>query len=665
LRERLEGPAPQPPSEPIPAPIPNPRALRLVGREEERDWLCQRLRRGDVAALAGVRGIGGIGKTELAIAVARELENEFAGGAMWFDCGPNDAYAIQERMASALGVNLQQDDLRLRADQLAMAWRSRPPTLVVLDDLRRRHLADFDCIAPPRPPCALLVTSRRSDLPLPGAAVRELDPLTPAQSGDLLASLLSPQMVEAEPEAAAAVAKLLENIPLALVLAARRAERIARRRDESGRRPLAALADELRIRRARVLDQGERPDLSVFIAFDASADDLEPADQARLRRLGVFARNEFDLLAVAAVWEEDKETARRALGRLADAGLVEEVEEATWWMHDLLREYARERLEQDGAEADAARLAHARCWLRYLEETDPRSVEDWRDLAAHRPEVEQAADWLLGDWQREPGLAVGLALQIAWTFPAGMLPRQIDWLRAGLAAAEALLATAASDDDRQAARRRAAQTQSSLADLLRTRGQYDEAERLYRESLRVFEALGDSRSVAVTQSSLADLLRTRGQYDEAERLYRSGLEICRRIREPQGVAVFLMGLGQLALARGRREEALPLLQEARQGFVALGLAHWVADVDDLLAQAQGQMLTLDDLLAMIRAARAGDGRAGEQAWQICDGLAGAPDPAPAALGRALQAVLAGIPPEAALEGLPADLRAHILEVLGG
>ncbi len=733
--------APTPPPGPIRTRIPEPRAVRLIGRQEELDWLCRRLRCGDVAAIAGVRGIGGIGKTELAIAAARALEGAFAGGVIWLEGGPNDAYAIQARLAAALGVTLQSDDLHRRADQIAMACRSLPPTLVVLDDLRRRHLADLTAITPPRPPCALLITSRRSDLPLPGAAVRELDPLTPAQSGDLLADLLPPGMAEAEPQAAAEVAKLLENIPLALTLAARRAERIAGRRDAGARCPLGALAEELRRRRLAVLDQGERPDLSVRLAFDASTDDLAAADQARLCRLGVFARNEFDLPAVAAVWEEDGEAARRALGRLADAGLVEEVEEETWWMHDLLREYAAARLEEAGAaEADAARLAHARCWQRYLEETDPRSVEDWQQLAARRPEVERAADWLLGDWPRAPELAAELAVAISTTYEPYVWPQWETWLTNGLAAAEAagqrnsarrlqrglsayyvhcgqigramelldaslatareILENAATEEEREAGQWGVAVTLGDIArlkaqggdvagalalhqeelvvyeqlgdvraravtlgDIARLKAQGGDvagALALHQEELAVYEQLGDVRSRALTLYDLAGLYQTQGGYSEAERLYRESLEICRQLGDVEGVSAVLARLGQLALAQGRRDQAVALLREARQGFARLGFARWLAHVDELLAWAQGQALTLDDLLAMIRAARQGDDQAGQQAWAICEGLARASDAALAALGRALQDILAGIPPESALAALPADLRDHIL-----
>ncbi len=206
--------------------------------------------------------------------------------------------------------------------------------------------------------------------------------------------------------------------------------------------------------------------------------------------------------------------------------------------------------------------------------------------------------------------------------------------------------------------RAVAVTQSSLADLLSLRGQYDEAERLYRESLRVFEAVGDTRSVAVTQSSLADLLRTRGQYDEAERLYRESLRVFAQVPDPLGTAYVQRQLGELALRCGRLQDALPLLEAARQGFVTLGLDHWLPGVDELLARARGETLTLDDLLGLVWAARRGDHAAGERALDICSGLLGSPEWA--SIAHALRRALAHEPLDQALAELPAAQRQELL-----
>ncbi|HOT93488.1 MAG TPA: tetratricopeptide repeat protein, partial [Anaerolineae bacterium] len=499
--------------------VPDPRAPRLLGRDTDLEWLCARLKRGDVSALAGVRGLGGIGKTELAIAAARALDDHFHGRVLWLDCGPNEVPAIQERMAAALGVKLETSDPLQRADALALAWRGQPPTLVVLDDVRAAHLAAFPVLLPPRPPCAVLITSRRQDMPLPPGALRRLNVLDPAPSQDLLADLL-PDDLPPDPQSAAAVVELLERVPLALTLAARRLVRIAeRRRAPDADSPWRVLLREVQERRAQVLDQGDRPDRSVWVAFDLSYADLDPTDQARLRRLGVFARSEFALPALLAVWDDDEPAARDALTRLTDAGLLEEVDDDVWWMHDLLREYALARLAQDAEEVQAARLAHAAYWHGYLREHERLSLADWHILDICRPEIERAADWLLLDNPLlNPWLTAALAFAIDQKFQIYTFPHGENWLRAGMAAAVRMVETPPPDMEKETCQLWLAVTQSSLADLLSTRGQYEEAERLYRESLAVFEAVGDRREVAVTQSSLADLLSTRGQYEEAERL---------------------------------------------------------------------------------------------------------------------------------------------------
>ena len=123
----------------------------------------------------------------------------------------------------------------------------------------------------------------------------------------------------------------------------------------------------------------------------------------RLRGLGIFARNEFSLAALQAVWDASDHNARQAVQRLANAGLVEEVAEGRWWIHDLLREYAGDRLSDVPVEEqEATRLAHARYWHGWLDRFEKLTTEDSEALEANLPEVAFAATWLLEDWKRDP-----------------------------------------------------------------------------------------------------------------------------------------------------------------------------------------------------------------------------------------------------------------------
>ncbi len=250
----------QAPPGPIPAPPPEPRARKFVGRLAEKESLRLRLEAGKTAAVAGLRGIGGIGKTELAIAITHELAGQFPGGVYWLECGARDVAGIQERLAEALGMApLAGAQLESRAAALRQALAAREPALLALDDIRRRHLADFEHLRPPAN-CALLVTSRRYDLPLPPGDILKLDTLPLEDGKRLFAALLGPMGVVPQQAWLAPICQLLENIPLALRLAARRAARLARQMKRRGS-ALEALHTELQERRlAALAESDERPD---------------------------------------------------------------------------------------------------------------------------------------------------------------------------------------------------------------------------------------------------------------------------------------------------------------------------------------------------------------------------------------------------------------------
>ena len=120
--------------------------------------------------------------------------------------------------------------------------------------------------------------------------------------------------------------------------------------------------------------------------------------------------------------------------------------------------------------------------------------------------------------------------------------------------------------------------------------------------------VGDRRGEMVVQYGLANLLTTRRQYDEAERLFQGGLNLARSNSDPEALAIFQMGLGDVWLVRGDRVAAQEVLQAAHQGFIALDLQHRAQSVEVLLAQCGA--VALDDLLDLVRAARGGDHGAG-------------------------------------------------------
>ncbi len=184
-----------------------------------------------------------------------------------------------------------------------------------------------------------------------------------------------------------------------------------------------------------------------------------------------------------------------------------------------------------------------------------------------------------------------------WTL-ANVARRAGDYERAADAAAKKR-----SLDSERGEEREATLAASVLAIILEARGELDEALRIRRELLFVYERLGDMRSRAVTLGQVADILQARGELDEALRIEREeALPVYERLGDVRGRAATLGKVADILQARGeldealriRREEELPVyerLGDVRSWAITLGK---VADI----LEGRGE---LDEALRILKA----------------------------------------------------------------
>ncbi|MBS0016021.1 MAG: CHAT domain-containing protein, partial [Arthrospira sp. SH-MAG29] len=109
-----------------------------------------------------------------------------------------------------------------------------------------------------------------------------------------------------------------------------------------------------------------------------------------------------------------------------------------------------------------------------------------------------------------------------------------------------------------------------LGDIQRNRGNWDEAERLYRQSLELRTELGDRSGMATSWGLLGDIQRNRGNWDEAERLYRQSLELRTELGDRKGMASSWGLLGDIQRNRGNWDEAERLYQQSLDLRTELG-----------------------------------------------------------------------------------------------
>ncbi|WP_233159965.1 ATP-binding protein [Actinophytocola xanthii] len=324
----------------------------LVGRDDELAWLSELAATGGTVAVVGHPGVG---KTALALAAARRLRSAFPDGCLWVDLRgmdeqPVTVRAALDRLLRALGVPSSEDSSS-ESDQVVL-YRSvlaGRRTLVVLD-----NAADELQVRPllaATPGCLTLVTCRQVLAGLEGVRWLWLEPLAEGAALDLLATIVGEDRVTAEPRAAAELAELCGNLPLAVRIAG---NRLATR----PRWSLSYLVDLLGDERTR-LGSLSAGDLRMRPVFEMSYRRLPPTVRLVFRRLAAVPGVDFgDELAAVATGMSGPEV-RLCLGELADASLLQARPAGRFQFHDLLRLFAIERWEAEEASATREQVSDA------------------------------------------------------------------------------------------------------------------------------------------------------------------------------------------------------------------------------------------------------------------------------------------------------------------
>ncbi|GGU95899.1 hypothetical protein GCM10010275_37370 [Streptomyces litmocidini] len=314
-----------------------------------------------------ISGMGGVGKTALAMHVAHRVREAFPDGALYADLrgygagGARTAHELLARFLSDLGVH--QDALPEDTDDRALLFRSalaERRVLLVLDNARNAaHVAP---LLPAGGHSAALITSRQLLADLPRSARVPLSPLPEPDQYALLAKLAGAERVRSEPEALAAIMAACGGLPLALhIVGGRLASRPSW--------PLALLAKRLTPHQGRLdtLAMGEfdvrRTFAMSYVAMRDSEQTLEREAARAFRLLGrVWPAHAVTPQSAGALLDVTEARAAAVLDVLADAHLVLNPEPDRYLLHDLLGEYAAQRDEEDTEQERTTALIRLLSW---------------------------------------------------------------------------------------------------------------------------------------------------------------------------------------------------------------------------------------------------------------------------------------------------------------
>lgn len=449
----------------------------------------------------------------------------------------------------------------------------------------------------------LLLTSRHQPAGLAGEVVfpkrRALPGLDPLPA----AALFLHHSTRAKDEAqgvslALQVARAAEGHPLAIALLAGEYDRSPVNSTDF----LAHWDDELE--QAQRIGLAEHH-VTFTAALDRSYAALAPAQQTRLRALSVFG---FPFFAegAALVWSDEREEkAQRdavadARDRLGDftrrsllevEGWFEDATPATWRFQPALRQALTHKVSTDERPALARSYAAYGAWLAR------RGLDIHKDTGLARV-VRLSLDALDAATNTLAGLErLQHARRTAWIKRSyGRTQEAFALLETALA--DPALASPAADPPTHPApealeapeRSRAAVASSlkhELAGLCITRGDLDRALALYQESLQLYEQLGDLQGKAATLSGMANVQMAKGEWAEAQQALREASKLAQKLGHLEGTAFAVVQLGQIAQAQGDAETALARYREGLALFQHLGMPRETAQVQQLIAQAQG------------------------------------------------------------------------------
>lgn len=542
---------------PIPSAPPRPRlpvaATPFVGRERELAELAELLNRPDVR-LVSIVGPGGIGKTRLALQTALGHQTVYASGVVFVPlAGVTAPHLIAPAIAETLGLSLSAGSGL--AGQLYAALQPREMLLVI--DNVEQLLDGIDILAEllaQAPRLKLLVTSRERlnlqeewvfdlhGLPVPHGEFDFAENTAVALFALHARRARSDFVVEAHDHAALIrICLLVEGMPLALELAASWVRLLTCQEIAA---EIAASLDFLSVARRNVPDRHR----SIRAVFEHSWSLLTPVEQEVFMRLTVF-RGGFDREAV----EQVAQATLPVLSTLVDKSLVRRVTANRYDVHELLRQFAWEKLQARG-ELGPVQTLHLYHYLSLAETADPQLSE--RDQVKWIRRLEQESDNLQAAFdyaraQQDVGRAMRLvaALWRYWLLHGDMGERR-RFVQELLAQRDQVPASVLS---------RFLYAAGSIAYYQQEIGP---AVRCFQECVELERGGGSPAGIALAVNRLGMALHEQNDYDQALVYYQEALAIYRRLGDDSGISRALMHLGTLEYDLGRVAEALPYFEQS-------------------------------------------------------------------------------------------------------
>ncbi|MGD1937162.1 MAG: tetratricopeptide repeat protein, partial [Cyanophyceae cyanobacterium] len=536
---------------------------RFVGRGDELRILAEKLGAASVVAITGLVGMGGVGKSELAVQFAKQFgtAERFPGGVVWL----SGSQFLLDLVGVAQGAFLTVADmerlgkLETEGQKARFCWDRWPAgdVLVVVDDVVE-FKAGIKPLLPPDKRFRVLLTTRNRKLLAKSNCVF-LDVLDLEKALALLTVWVGAERLGRERDLAVELVERLGRLPLAIDLVG---AYLQEDEDLSLARLLVGLEEKgLKATALTEVTEDVQAERGVAAAFELSWERLSAGAQRLAVLLGCFglAPVPWDLVQQCLPEEDGEQLDHWRTRELQRLSLFERQGEGLYGLHPLIWQFFGEKRArfQDG-EALQQRFLNT---LVAIAKTVPQvpTLSDQNRTRAAVPHLEHATEFT--------DQIAAEDSEYTWPFTAlaRLAQSQSLWQQAVQYRQNALKTT----ETRQGANHPDTATSlNNLAELYWFQGRYEKVEPLYERSLQICEEqLGANHpNTASILNNLALLYKSQGRYEKAEPLYERSLQI----REEQlgashpDTAQRLNNLAGLHQSHGRSEKAEPLYDRSLQ-----------------------------------------------------------------------------------------------------
>ncbi|MEH2310888.1 MAG: tetratricopeptide repeat protein [Nostoc sp.] len=531
--------------------------VEFVGREEELQNLHQLLQDNKQVAITAIAGMGGVGKTELALQYAIQQRETYSGGLCWLLAKTGDVgIQVVQFAKTQLDLNPPEDfDIFAQVQYCWRRWREGD-VLLVLDDV-----TDYEQVKPYLPSSSsrfkVLMTTRQN---LGRISQLSLDVLQPEAALELLRSLLkeTPERIERELVIANQLCDWLGYLPLGVELVGRY---LARKQDLSLTEMLRRLQNKRLDERSLSKSKSEADmtaQRGVLAAFELSWQELKDEDKLLGYLLSLFAAAPISWNLVEQCLKDDDTEYLEEIrdDSLLNLHLLQHKGKGIYQLHPLLREFFQYKFTGLDRAEDFKRW-FCKVMIAVAKEIpqDP-TFKQITDVTPNIPHIAEVAKNHI-QYVNDEDLIWAFLGNAQFYNGQGLYDKAAPWYKHCLEVTKKRLGEEHPE---------VAGSFNNLAQLYYSQGRYSEAEPLYIQALaRYRKLLGEEHSdFAGCLNNLAELYRSQGRYSEAEPIFIQALTLWRKLlgEEHPDVALSLNNLALLYYSQGRYSEAEPIFIQA-------------------------------------------------------------------------------------------------------